>query len=152
MVRFSVYLDRHVFVMLSNEAPYTVMSRFKGKKFCPFTVDPFSEGNKNNFKSINVINISIFVICWFSLHSAAIISNSIKNKYELSKTSGLNKHTMNIKSNTRLTDLNFLEVNMTYISFVCVEFLQLCQPNGVMSSTVSLPNHTFTGQAWSSKH
>ena len=31
--------------------------------------------------------------------------------------------------------------------FVCVEVLWSSQPNGVMSSTVSLPNHTFTGQA-----
>ena len=33
------------------------------------------------------------------------------------------------------------------ILFVCVEVLQPSQPNGVMSSAVSLPNHTFTGQA-----
>ena len=32
-------------------------------------------------------------------------------------------------------------------NFVCVEVLQPSQPNGVMSSVVSLPNHTFTGQA-----
>ena len=31
--------------------------------------------------------------------------------------------------------------------FVCVEVLQPRQPNGVMSSAASLPNHTFTGQA-----
>ena len=31
--------------------------------------------------------------------------------------------------------------------FICVEVLQPSQPNGVMSSAVSLPNHTFTGQA-----
>ena len=31
--------------------------------------------------------------------------------------------------------------------FVCVEILPPSQPNGVMSSVVSLPNHTFTGQA-----
>ena len=31
--------------------------------------------------------------------------------------------------------------------FVCVEVLRPSQPNGVMSSTVNLPNHTFTGQA-----
>ena len=31
--------------------------------------------------------------------------------------------------------------------FVCVEVLQPSQHNGVMSSAVSLPNHTFTGQA-----
>ena len=31
--------------------------------------------------------------------------------------------------------------------FVCVEVLRPSQPNGVMSCMVSLPNHTFTGQA-----
>ena len=31
--------------------------------------------------------------------------------------------------------------------FVCVEVLRPSQPNGVMSSAVSLPNYTFTGQA-----
>ena len=31
--------------------------------------------------------------------------------------------------------------------FVCVEVLRPSQPNGVISSVVSLPNHTFTGQA-----
>ena len=31
--------------------------------------------------------------------------------------------------------------------FVCVEVLRPSQPNGVMSSAVSLPNHTFPGQA-----
>ena len=30
---------------------------------------------------------------------------------------------------------------------ICVEVLRLSQPNGVMSSAVNLPNHTFTGQA-----
>ena len=30
--------------------------------------------------------------------------------------------------------------------FVCVEVLRPGQPNGVMLSAVSLPNHTFTGQ------
>ena len=32
-------------------------------------------------------------------------------------------------------------------AFVCVEVLRPSQPNGVMSSAVSLPKHTFTGQA-----
>ena len=31
--------------------------------------------------------------------------------------------------------------------FVCVEVLWPSQPDGVMSSAVSLPNHKFTGQA-----
>ena len=34
---------------------------------------------------------------------------------------------------------------------VCVEVLRPSQPNGVISSVVSLPNHTFTGQALPSK-
>ena len=35
----------------------------------------------------------------------------------------------------------------TWWWFVCIEVLRPSQPNGVMSSAVSLPNHTFTGQA-----
>ena len=35
--------------------------------------------------------------------------------------------------------------------FVCVEVLRPSQPSGVTSSTVSLPNQSFTGQAYSSK-
>ena len=35
--------------------------------------------------------------------------------------------------------------------FVCVEVLRSIQPNRVMSSAVSLPNHTLTGQTSSSK-
>ena len=31
--------------------------------------------------------------------------------------------------------------------FVCVEVLRSSQPNGVMSSAVSLSNYMFTGQA-----
>ena len=35
----------------------------------------------------------------------------------------------------------------TFWMFVCGEVLRSSQPNGVMSSAVSLPSHTFTGQA-----
>ena len=34
-----------------------------------------------------------------------------------------------------------------YVMFVCVEVLRPSQPYGVMLSAVSLPNHTFIGQA-----
>ena len=37
--------------------------------------------------------------------------------------------------------------SMLGIVFVCAEVLRPSQPNWVMSSAVSLPNHTFTGQA-----
>ena len=36
---------------------------------------------------------------------------------------------------------------MSTHNIVCVEVLRPSQPNGVMLSAVSLPNHTFTGQA-----
>ena len=36
---------------------------------------------------------------------------------------------------------------VAFPGFVCVEILRPSQPSGVMSSEVSLPNHTFTGQA-----
>ena len=38
-------------------------------------------------------------------------------------------------------------LRVVIVAFVCVEVLRPSQPNGVMSSAVSLPNHTFTGQA-----
>ena len=47
------------------------------------------------------------------------------------------------KNKTKTTNKRFL--------FVCVDVLRPSQTNGFMSSAVSLPNHTFTGQAWSSK-
>ena len=39
----------------------------------------------------------------------------------------------------KITTLNCL--------FVCVELLRPSQPNGVMLSVISLPNHAFTEQA-----
>ena len=37
------------------------------------------------------------------------------------------------------------------MGFVCAEVLWPSQPSGVMLSTLSLPNHMFTGQVLSSK-
>ena len=41
-----------------------------------------------------------------------------------------------------IMDMILMEMSL----LVCVEILRPIQPNGVMSSVVSLPNHTFTGQ------
>ena len=51
--------------------------------------------------------------------------------------------------NTRILCIESAKtVNETTLNeFVCVEVLWPSQPNGIMSSAVSLPNHTFTGQA-----
>ena len=51
----------------------------------------------------------------------------------------------------RCRKLIFKMAAVVAILFVCVEVLRPSQPNGVMSSAVSLLNHTFTGQAYSSK-
>ena len=56
-----------------------------------------------------------------------------------------------IKRVLKLVVIVSLSLLLLLYLFVCVEVLQPRQPNGVMSSTVSLPNHTFTGQALSTK-
>ena len=51
---------------------------------------------------------------------------------------------------TQLSGISYFSLYPFLSSFffcVCVEVLRPNQPNGVMSSAVSLPNHTFTGQA-----
>ena len=66
----------------------------------------------------------------------------------------------NISVNAIFNDQSFNNMLTNYISFeqlgtgwwyVCIEVLRPSQPNGVMSSAVSLPNHMITGQALSSK-
>ena len=47
--------------------------------------------------------------------------------------------------------LGFISTMFYRSLFVCIEVLRPSQPNGVMSSAVSLPNHTFSEQAKSSK-
>ena len=43
--------------------------------------------------------------------------------------------------------LNNAIVIFVPLMFVCAEVLRPSQPSGIMSSAVSLPYHTFTGQA-----
>ena len=47
---------------------------------------------------------------------------------------------------TGMSNYTVEESSWHNVVFVCVEVLQPSQPNGVMSSAVNLPNHTFTGQ------
>ena len=49
--------------------------------------------------------------------------------------------------NDILSDLCMHRCLIFFVSKFRVEVLRPSQPNGVMSSAVSLPNHTFTGQA-----
>ena len=55
---------------------------------------------------------------------------------------------LELKKNSDPTILTEFELTVAiYSVFVCFEVLRPSQPNGNMSSAVSLPNHTFTGQA-----
>ena len=56
------------------------------------------------------------------------------------KHSGLSRNVKNIR-------IFIWKLSVFSGDFVRVEVLRPSQPNGVMSSAVSLPNHTFTGQA-----
>ena len=75
-----------------------------------------------------------------------------KHKYFLSYTQDkvchTNERTKQKQSSIKAGDTTKGSDNFTVRKdFVCVEVLPPSQPNGVMSSVVSLPNHTFTGQA-----
>ena len=50
-------------------------------------------------------------------------------------------------SQLQCTSPHLGEIAIVLEMFVCVEVLRSSQPYGVMSIAVSLPNHTFTGQA-----
>ena len=52
-----------------------------------------------------------------------------------------------MESRRKGTQLGGANRQQSSVGFVCVEVLRPSQPNGVMSSVVSLSNHTFTGQA-----
>ena len=48
---------------------------------------------------------------------------------------------------SKRVNILYILLYMSHNVFVCVEVLRPSQPNRVMSSAVSLPNHMFTGQA-----
>ena len=52
-----------------------------------------------------------------------------------------------VDSNSFFSPYEILPIAQKNKYFVCVEVLRPSQSNGVMSSAVSLPSHTFTGQA-----
>ena len=58
-----------------------------------------------------------------------------------------NVATLNVTDITNVKHLLLSDNDQRKSLFVCVEVLRPSQPNGVMSNAVSLPNHTFTGQA-----
>ena len=82
----------------------------------------------------------------------------VERLHQKSQTSDIDSPTKHYRSTDAVYRrvVNILDVSVQYRRnkefyqyiglFVCVEVLRPSQPNGVMSSVVSLPNHTFTGQ------
>ena len=56
------------------------------------------------------------------------------------RTEFLNIYVLRVASGPRV---KLASCKSAFVCFVCVEVLRPSQPNGVMSSAVSLPNHTF---------
>ena len=77
--------------------------------------------------------------------------HEIVKPYFLGKIICIKFQTLQTKQADGFHSLNSL-LNMLFIIcihvclFVCVEVLRPSQPNGVMSSAVSLPNHTLLGR------
>ena len=98
------------------------------------------------------ILICAFIKCNTSVTSWAIIKCLSVTLISVSRSSSMlstfSSHSNTILRSTALKeDFKKYQKRRRFCLFVCVEVLQPSQPNGVMSSTVSLPNHTFTGKA-----
>ena len=86
-----------------------------------------------------VLQYKINVKCYILIRSSKSATNlSIGN---MSKYHAYHKYSDTLTFKAPITT-----IVACFVLFVCVEVLRPSQANGVMSSTVSLPNHTFTGQ------
>ena len=85
-----------------------------------------------------------FLLVKISIYLNRRVFVMLRANFFLTEQIPIQKGTKNI-----LTELTPMKVYISsdHIDFVCVEVLRPSQPNGVMLSAVSLPNHTFTGQA-----
>ena len=87
-------------------------------------------------QQVDAIQMSTHNICLYK---------EVKKKY-----TGCNLKTTEFLDCALIGVYAVIRSNMIYIffwlAFVCVEVLRPSQPNGVMLSVVSLPNHTFTGR------
>ena len=81
--------------------------------------------------------------CEYLLHLQKLLNFYSKNTCDLDIVL---TRTVNILTTNELVKLKMIRTTGPR-GFVCVEVLRPSQPNGVMLSAVSLPNHTFTGQA-----
>ena len=90
-----------------------------------------------NMSTLSVISLERVTILFKSLDYKIIVSFILMSN--ITKLGTTHKLCHNLRK------LTFCILCWTV--FVCVEVLRSSQPSGVMSSAVSLPNHTFTGQA-----
>ena len=140
MVKFSIYLNRCVFVMytkIMNKNSLLVVGYHFGMIFS------ISSKKKKNMGThqkclIKLLLMSNHNICFYG---------EIRKKY----TRIITNYSFLISPLHMTCQQHFGNPKSDQVClcslFVCVEVLRPSQPNGVMSSAVSLPNHMFTGQA-----
>ena len=105
--------------------------------------------NTNHICNLSNIHVSVFFVSFFvvffflkfSIHG--LLSIPCHKYIHVPQSCLINKQLVT----HRLIAFFFCYNHEAPVLIVCVEVLQPSQPNGVMSSAVSLPNHTFTGQA-----
>ena len=87
---------------------------------------------------------------WQGIKRAAMLTNRYGHSFQWGKSLSKDFKSLILDELTDCyggnKDTMFIKYGAFSI-FVCVEVLRPSQPNGVMSSAVNLPSHTFTGQA-----
>ena len=108
----------------------------------------------SNFKSpITYIFVKSGCSNYFFLNSANLICRGTDISKHFIESLGIrdNESRLYCSQKQRTHKRKKIEVSVSMrpacALFVCVEVLRPSQTNGVRSSAVSLPNHTFTGQA-----
>ena len=119
---------------------------------CPhMSEDMFSHGKANKiystiFKffqwSFDFVIHLFYSQCLSSLQQCVLAAWEVSCQMSIHRRSVTASHLHGSHFNTEI-----LNHSCVYGLFVCVEVLRPSQPNGVMSSAVSLANRTFTGQA-----
>ena len=119
-------------------------------KYSIFVLSPDVHRSKWNYKMATIWIVHILYLPRLSDNytSSITVQDEIR---EMSKKATVTDHRQPMAANENHSKqpqcLHKSNITRNTVLFVCVAVLRPSQPNGVMSSAVSLPNHMFTGQA-----
>ena len=178
VVKFSVYLNRHVFLMRTAKnlkyqknfiSPtfgvvflfnwlFMAQSIHVKHGHLTYTVPGKCLSSKRLISAAGTKSIEKAPVHQITWKLAPNIAEIWSSKANITNNSVFRENRCPLTVNFQLFNSSDLEIRsrspksnqffvMSQLLFVCVEVLRSSQPNGVMSSTVSLPNHMFTGQA-----